>query len=182
MTNEIDIIENTLFSVIDSGAIMTQRLGEGRMIPVLYLDYKDNPHFENLFVIHEHFPSGDVFSRWSRGKTDKYLLFLELKFVRPSSFTIIIKFQLSEQAFIVDSILKSKAAFLQSKKVFHKSVSDIISVPRIAVEIPSIINDWNKTRETIIEENFRKEGRSKKDAKKCSRIYWKELDKFRNFL
>lgn len=177
------IAEEELFSIVDAGAIATEGHGNGRLIPVLYLNYKDNSAFENFIEIHEHFDSGDVDSTWAKDSKDKNLLFLRLDFKRPSSFFIIIKFEMDKHAPIIDNIIAAKGAYLQSKNLLGKPVSQTQEAARVIVEIPTELDviDWNKTRKKIATKRIRKEGFSKKEAVELADKFWEELDQIRKF-
>ncbi len=162
-------MSNYILPVIRDGAIGSQQIGDGRIIPVLILDSTSCKDFETLVEIQEETGPGDVVVVWGYNPVNTRNVRLKIRFLKPMELEIIIPFDLKYQGPLVDTIINSRAVYLQSNK-YGDSVVEGLQKPKIVIEVKPItkLNNWDKILIDNITKRFRDNGQSKKNAKKLA--------------
>lgn len=128
--------------IVSDAAMAREGVGDGRFIPILIVDATNRPDIDDLVKFHDHMPSGDVHCTWGSNHPkqwkkpytlDKVALFLE--FERPSETFAILEFDIVRQGAVIDTILMSKAFYLQPGRIGERFVHDM-EKSKILVEIP----------------------------------------------
>ncbi len=156
--------------IVGDGAIATVTLGEGRMIPVLIIDTSERPDVEDLIKAQEQQPQGDVQSQWGRLSRSKSHVSLVLVFQRPSNVLLILEFDAVRQGILIESILTSKALYIQPGRMGDR-LSSTLDNSRILVEVPErgFWQEWRNIWHRKLEKYFRKEGLKRSDAREAAR-------------
>lgn len=155
--------------VVADGAVGAQGVAGGRLIPVLILDARERPDFEENVKLHKGRGLGDVKSTWMAmpGVSDACLL---LEFSGHTKVNIVIAFEVGTQYLLVDQILRSKSVLLQPGKPGDR-VKDTFGVqPSISVEVngewPAKV--WEKILTKAFIKSYKKEGFNNKTAKELA--------------
>jgi len=155
--------------IVADGAIATTILGEGRLIPVLIIETSARPDIDELVTALQRPPPGDATSRWGRLHWHKRSVVLVLSFERPSQVGIVLEFNIADQGILVDSILTSKALYLQPGRLGDRLSSSLES-PRIFVEVPDLgfKSEWDRMWPKAIAAKLRQSGLSRTKAKEAA--------------
>lgn len=155
--------------VVADGAIGAEGIAGGRLIPVLILDTRSRPDFEENVRLHKGAGLGDVKSTWMvmPGVSDACLL---LEFSGHAKVNVVIAFEVGTQYLLVDQILRAKAVLLQIGKPGDR-VKDTFGVqPSISVEVngewPS--NIWENILTRAFIKSYKKEGFNSRAAKELA--------------
>lgn len=151
--------------IIADGSIASASLGDGKCIPVLIIDTSKRSDINDLVkAINTQLP-GDVRSGWINYKKQAGLISLFLNFERPSEIIVILEFNIIRQGILIESILSSKALYLQPGKNGDK-VSSTFCNDRILVEVPDMgfYSQWNEIFQKQLEIYFRKNGADRKTS------------------
>jgi hypothetical protein len=169
--------EHEVIRVVADGAISESRTHDGRLVTVLFLDCSRHPHFEDVIRLHPKTSSGDVISTWATTKSQSLTLGLHLNFIRPISCEAMVLFEMPKHVYIIDSIIRNRACYIQSSKYGTKLAYTFNGTPRILLEIPSngMPLDWDELADRIIYNRFREEGLSRPQAKGAAKGFWKEI-------
>lgn len=160
------ISESSTVPIISDGAIATQEIGEGRMVPVLVVDCSEKVELRDLIYAHEYSPPGDVTVTWATPRWSKRMVLLLLKFSKPSTLEVLLKFDVKKQGGVVDGILHANALYLQPSESGTKVV-DGLGKGKILVEIPDtgFFPEWEKIYSNTLTKEFKKSGFSKREAR-----------------
>lgn len=136
-----DLCKNPV-PIVSDAAMSSESIGDGRFIPIIIVDTTNRPDIDDLVKFHDHIPSGDVHCTWGSNhpkqwkkpyNLDKLALFLE--FERPSETFVILELDVVERGTVIDTILMSKAFFLQPGRIGELFMHDM-EKPKILVEVP----------------------------------------------
>ena len=154
--------------IVGDGAIATNAIGEGRMVPVLIVDCSEKVELRDLIYAHEDTESGDVSVRWTTEKWKKDKIILLLEFSSPSVLEVFLKFDVKKYVGVIDGILHANALYLQPEES-GKKVSEGMDNVKILVEIPDtgFLPAWEKIYTGCLTKVFKKSGFSKAEAKKA---------------
>lgn len=154
-----------LVPIVGEGAISDPDWGNGRLIPVLILDCSVHQPLEDLILVHQDTPPGDVTTTWSRKLLNKNEVFLNFEFSRPVETKATVAFDLSSHGGLIDCIINVRGVYLQPLTSGPK-VSEGLGKPKILVEVPptSTFPGWNDLYTDSIEKFYRKRGLSKAQA------------------
>jgi len=176
MKRAYKVSTSLIVPIVHDGAIATQKVGEGRMIPVLIVDCSEKVELRDLIYAHEDSGVGDVTITWAteRWKNDKILL--QLEFSRPSSLKIILEFNITKQGGVIDSIFHANALYLQAGEPDSKII-DGLNGGNILVEVPDtgFFSKWDSLYTKAIVKKFKKSGFSKSEAKKSTEEFKSRL-------
>ena len=158
----------------------TRGLGEGRSIPLLIIDAEERPDLFTLVNAHETNPPGDMTCRW--GTLDKDTVILLIKFLRPIEIEILLTFNIEKYGGLIDTILTSKAFYLQPGKDGDR-LSNTIDNPRIIVEIPEtgFKQIWDDIYFKQLRKSFRQKGLNRQQSKKAAKNMIHEFRKITGF-
>lgn len=176
MKRAYKVSTSLIVPIVHDGAIATQKVGEGRMIPVLIVDCSEKVELRDLIYAHEDSGAGDVITTWAieRWKNDKVLL--QLEFSRPSSLKIILEFDIAKQGGVVDSIFHANSLYLQAGEPGSKII-DGLNGGNILVEVPDtgFFSRWDSLYTKAIVKKFKKSGFSRSEAKKATEEFKNSL-------
>lgn len=155
--------------IVGDGAIATQAIGEGRMVPVLIVDCSEKVELRDLIYAHEDTESGDAATTWATEKWKKDKVLLLLEFTSPSNLEILLQFEVKKYGGVIDGILHSHALYLQPTESGSR-VSEGMDKAKILVEIPDtdFLPEWEKIYTNCLQKSFKKSGFSKSEAKKAA--------------
>jgi hypothetical protein len=161
-------IERSLVPIVSDAAISSIGVADGRMLPLVIIDTSFRSDIEDAIKAHVKLGPGDVDSVWVKPSSkdkDRIGLLLELK--KLSSCTILLSFNISRNAGLVDLIVHSQGLYLQAGRMGNR-LKSTMDKERILVEVPSknFQDEWNKMLHYVIERDFRKSGASRHEAKK----------------
>lgn len=161
-------IDYPIFKVVGNGGLSNPFRGEGRFYPALILSIGEHSEVKELLKLHKETPPGDTNIVWGRNKSffKPKTVILSLEFLRPMQISFAIEFDIKSQYFLVDGILQQRGVILVSGKNNDK-VSELIN-ESIIVEVPHLDFDqpWSKILRDTLMDKYRKEGASRKDAKR----------------
>ena len=165
------IIKNDypVYTIQESGLISNPDWAEGRMIPAVILNSRQNSDLKDFIKTHtETNIPGDAIVQWgwpisifSKTKTWE----LMVKFVKPMELTFNIEFVLEKHYSLIDAIFHSRGLYIAYGYVGEKlSKSNHLMV---LVEIPDTETDqkWNSTLSEIIKNKLKRKGVNKKNLK-----------------
>jgi hypothetical protein len=173
-----------LFNIVGNGAILHDEIGEGRFIPVLIIDFGGFSDASDLFIVHRSTVAGDVKTTWSKDFTlfkSKYI-FLQIEFLRPMEISFGIRFDLSNQFPLVDSVINANCFYLCSGKLGDQ-VSEQKS-DRILIEVPEtgFKSLWQTILTDTLTSQYKKIGANKKDIRSIVDLHIKEIRKIQNII
>ena len=168
MTHKVKIANSYTLEVIQSGIMAMSSTADGRLVPHLIINTKDNESLLNLIKIHKDTPPGDVQSKWGTKRFSSKKIFLILNFYRPVELEIAIEFELSKHHHAIDGIIINRAVYLQPGKLGDK-LSDDVNAHKLLLEIPArtTFPDWNTIQEKHVRKILKKEGVGRKEMKKA---------------
>ena len=176
---DFNVPENVKYPVkiVRDAAISSAEVADGRFIPVLIIDTTERSDIDELVQFHDLTPAGDVQCTWGSNRARKWkktpvdlskvALFLE--FERPSETFINIEFDVLENGAVIDTILGSKAFYLQPGREGDRLSHDI-DRPKIGVEVPDtgFKELWGELWHKRLVKKFKKEGLNRSDAIKAA--------------
>tara|TARA_B100000315_G_C14536071_1_gene568501 strand:- start:1054 stop:1617 length:564 start_codon:yes stop_codon:yes gene_type:complete len=164
-----NISESLIVPIVKNGAIATQRIGEGRMVPVLIVNCSEKVELRDLIYAHKDSAPGDVSVTWATPKRGKDKVYLQLKFTIPSSLEVFLQFDIKNLGGVVDGILHAKALYLQPTESGTR-VMDGLENEKILVEIPDtgFFPTWEKLYTGNLTKTFKKLGFSRSEAKQAA--------------
>lgn len=160
--------------IISDAGMATESVGDGKLIPILIVDSTGRADIDDLIRFHNHTPAGDVRCTWGSNRLikfphsiEKVALFLE--FERPIKTFAILEFSVVSQGVIVQSILESKAFYLQVGRKGDRFIHDM-DRHKILVEVPDtgFREFWEKLWHKNFVRKFMKDGLSRKNATKAA--------------
>lgn len=168
--------ENSIVPIVNDGAIATEEVGEGRMIPVVVVDCSEKVEFRDLIYAHENLIPGDVNITWVTPRWGNKKVGLLLEFKKPSVLEVLFQFDIKKQGGVVDAILHSNALYIQPEESGSK-VSQGLEKAKIIIEVPDtgFFQEWDKRYTKIIAKNFKKSGFSKAESKKATEEFKTKL-------
>lgn len=158
------------------GGIGHPDVGDGRIIPVVIIDCKDDRNVYELILHHEHTPPGDVRVTWIRDLLDSKHIYLKLEFELPMKHVTRVKFVLSKHSAVIDCAIRSRGLYIQPLESGAK-VIDGLNEPKLLIEIPSSATfpEWPKIHRKVITKIYRKQGASKHEAKELTENHLEKL-------
>ena len=168
--------ESVAVPIAGDAGIATEGTRYGRLIPLLILDTTNRPDISEAIRIQSSVQSGDVEFFWGKLSKNSENISLFLSFKRPTNRNAIIEFDLIKRGILVESILTTKAVYIQAGKPGDR-ISDDFSRPKLLIEIPDtgFRPYWDKIYSKSLMKYFRKEGYSHKEAKVAVKTYLKNL-------
>jgi hypothetical protein len=122
--------------IVADGAIMTEGVADGKLLPLIILDTSARPDIEDLVLAHQD-PnvSGDVTTSWLKQSwRDRSELRLLLEFVQPVACVGVVAFNLSRYAGFVDQIVQNEGLYIQLGRPGDR-LKNTLTAPRMVVEI-----------------------------------------------
>ncbi len=161
------IVDYPFYKVVSDGTMSSPVVGEGRFIPALIIDVKENNEIIELINLHKKMPPGDIATQWSFPNTlfKPKVMYLNLEFSKPMRIEFGIEFNLELQHFLIDGIIQSQAFYLVTG-VSGMKVSEIIH-DSILIEAPNpnIDTIWNEMLRNIIRKRYKGIGAKKSEIK-----------------
>lgn len=176
MKRAYKVSKSLIVPIVHDGAIATQKVGEGRMIPVLIVDCSEKIELRDLIYAHEDLGAGDVSITWATQLCINDKVLLQLEFSRPSHLKIILELDITKQGGVVDSIFHANALYLQAGEPGSKII-DGLNSGNILVEVPGtgFFSKWDSLYTKAIMKKFKKSGFSKSEAKKATEEFKSRL-------
>ncbi len=174
---------STVVPIIDDGAIATEKVGEGRMVPVVILDCTEIIELRDLIYAHEeNLPPGDVECTWGTITKDKTKVVLILNFIKPKNLEVSLHFDIEKQYSIIDGILIANGLYLQPTES-GKKVSQGLQKKKIIVEIPDtgFSSKWEDLYSKMLVKKFKKSGFSRSEAIKKTEIFKEKIRELLSF-
>lgn len=174
---------STVVPIIDDGAIATEKVGEGRMVPVVIIDCNEIIELRDLIYAHEeNLPPGDVECTWATLVKDKTKVVLILKFLKPKNLVVSLHFDIEKQYSTVDGILISNGLYLQPSESGMK-VSEGLQNKKILVEIPDtgFSPKWEDLFTKMLVKKIKKSGFSRSEAIRKTDEFKKKIRSFLSF-
>lgn len=167
--------------IVGDGAISSQLVGDGRLIPILIVDTATRPDVEELVRVHEHISPGDCSGQWARNLDEQDQAVLVLKFSRPIETTVAIAFDMPKQSILVDMILISQALYFQPGRPGDRPMNTQ-GASKILVEATrtGFEDVWEKWLRHSLKKMFRKEGLSRPNARYATEELIRESRKLAN--
>lgn len=165
------------FEVVGDGGISNETLGEGRFIPSIIIDIREQNSISDLIKMHSSTPPGDAIFQWSREfsifKAKK--LYLNVEFAKPMQLSFGISFDLLKQFAIIDGIIQSKGLYLQTGKAGDKisefkTESILLEVPETGFE-----SQWEEILLDTVKTRYKKLGATKNEIKILSQKHIKSM-------
>ncbi|WP_412469982.1 MULTISPECIES: hypothetical protein [unclassified Halobacteriovorax] len=159
-------------------SIASSTTGDGRMLPVIFIDIRDRTDILDLIKVHEDGNQGDVVSCWGIRKILPKHIFLTLEFKNPMPIFFAIQFDLKDFKNAVDLIINAKGAYILPT-CYAKNIKEGVSAPKILIEIPPGTKPkyWDNLYYKLIYKSFKKDGMSKKKATEATNNYIIEFRK-----
>jgi hypothetical protein len=170
--------ERAPIAIVASAALAAERIGDGRLIPLLIVDTSSRPDLEELIRLHEFVSPGDVDLQWGHTGRSREKIALFLSFKRPMELVAIVEFDIVEEGVLVDEILSAKIMYLQAGKLGDSFLKNV-NAPRIFIEIPDLgfRDAWDKMFHKRVAASFRARGLSRQEAKVSARNCIREIRK-----
>lgn len=159
--------------ILKVGAIGNPNIGDGRLVPYITVDCKNNKSLEKCIEIHGQMSRpGDVSCAWGWQRFNKSHAFLRLAFSRPMKCEAHLQLSVAEQGYVVDWILEVKGLYLQSSKYGNRA-SEGYGQPAVLVEVPrtATFPVWEKVYQRALGRKFKKMGVSKSDVARSIKDY-----------
>ena len=168
--------------IVSDGLVGTAAVDDGRTVPVIVIDTSSRRDIDRLVLAHKKLGPGDVVSGWpiTRSWLAERSIRLILRFVRPSSCTVILEFDVEQQGVLVDQVLYAKGLWLQPGRHGDRP-GTLLDKPKLLVEVPpnqEFRRVWEPMFEKAMIRRFRKQGLSRPIAKRCGKKLineWREL-------
>ena len=167
--------------IVRDGAIATEQVLGGRLVPVLILDTSQRPDVAELIRVHQFLSPGDVASVWGYRSVRARTVGLVLDFLRPSQLKILLKFDITGQGLLVDSILDARAVCLQDGMTGDR-LATTMDHDRMIVEVTASPPKWNRLLRRELERDFRRKGSTRRQASEAAErtiSKWRHLQKMR---
>lgn len=159
-------INYPFYKVVADGGMSAPSIGEGRLVPALIIDIKNDIEVSELIQLHKGTLPGDIQLVWSlpKGFFFPKSIYLNLEFIRPMNLKFGIEFTISNQFSLIDGIIQSRAFYLITGKSSDK-VSQLIN-ESILIEVPNLNFDkkWNDMLFLIVKKKYKNMGASRKEA------------------
>lgn len=171
-------------SIVADGAIATEALGEGRLIPLIIVDAHNRADIVEIVRIHQHTGQGDVGAQWVQIEGRPGTVSLVLRFIRPAEATAIVEFDLGQnQGVLVDQILSANGLYLQCG-VEGDRLRDDVQRPKLVIEVPDtgFKKDWDRIYKRHWVERLKASGRSRAECRRLANeaiAKLRELNRFR---
>lgn len=168
--NKLTVKNEGYFSLVGDGAIANSKTADGRLIPVMILDARENKQLEYLVKMHDQIDTADVISIWGVARFNSSRVDLVLFFKSPIELQVAVSLNPMKHATLIEGILISKAVYIQPGAPGDK-ISDNINAPKILVEIPArtTFDKWDGIFEKSVIKKLKKEGLRGKNLKEASR-------------
>jgi len=168
-------IDYPIFKVVADGGLSVPVIGEGRFLPSVMIDIKENVEVAELLKLHENTPPGDTVLQWSLPATifsKAKCVILNLTFLKPMKMTFGIEFSISERHAVIDGIIHSRGFHLQVGKIGDKTSTIFLDESKqkthgcILIEVPNTGFDgkWNELLQNYLKHKYRKMGASRNKA------------------
>ena len=149
--------------IVGDGAIATEQVLSGRLVPVLILDTSQRPDVAELIRVHQFLSPGDVASVWGYRSVQARTVALVLDFQRPSELKALLEFDVAGQGLLVDSILDARAVYLQDGMSGDR-LPTTMDHDRMIVEVTARPPKWNRLLKRELERDCRRKGSTRQQA------------------
>ena len=167
--------------IVGDGAIATEQVLGGRLVPVLILDTSQRPDVAELVRVHQFLPPGDVTSVWGYRSVRARTVLLVLDFLRPSELKVLLKFDIAGQGKLVDFILDARAVCLQDGIPGDRLLTTM-DHDRMIVEVTASPPRWDKLLTRELKRDSRRKGSTRQQASEAAERTigeWRHLQKLR---
>lgn len=174
--------EKVAVPIAGDAGIAIEGTGHGRLIPLLILDTTSRPDLTEAIRIQSSVPSGDVETFWGKHSKKPDHITLFLSFERPTNRNALIEFDLVKRGILIESILTTKAVYIQAGKPGDR-ISDDLNRPKVLIEIPDtgFRPYWDKIFSKSLMKYFHKAGYSRKEAKLAVKAHLKNIREYVQF-
>ena len=174
--------EKKLIPIVGDAAIASEKIGDGRLVPLIIIDTSDRPELSELIRVHQHLPPGDVEVQWGQVQGATGRVVLVLSFRKPVETVAILDFDIIKQGILVDQILTARFFYLQSGQPGDRFITNP-TAPRIFVEVPDthFREHWDKLFHKQITKYMRTKGFARKQAKQAAIQAIKQMRDFGRF-
>jgi hypothetical protein len=176
-----DVVERTPLKIVSDALVANSMLADGRLLPVLLVDCTTRTDIEDLIKAHAHITPGDVKTQWGKSSKTSKTIQLILAFEKPSKCKAVLEFDILNQGGVVDRIMCCEALILQCG-VEGERFKNTLDREKIVVEVPSkdTWSLWNEELFKALEDDAKRRGMSKKQAKEYASEVIKEWRQFGN--
>jgi hypothetical protein len=169
--------------IVADAAIATERMGDGRLIPLVIIDTTNRLDLEEFVRIHQYAGPGDADSQWATLEDSSGRVALLLTFKKPMEMTAVLAFDPLKQGGLVDQIIHTKGLYIQAGRPGDRLIKNP-NAPKIIVEIPDtgFADVWNDIFFRAVVRRMRNEGLSRHEAKQAATAYitnWRNFGNFR---
>jgi hypothetical protein len=173
-------LEGVPVPIANDAAIATTEVKGRAFIPLLILDTRKRQDIENLITAHKATHQGECTSRWGRhSDKDQGPIILLLQFSRPAICTVLLHLDPLGSGGTIDQIIDSEAVYLMPGKPGDRLIHDL-GRNKILVQVPSseFSSEWNRILQKTLQDEGRRKGLSRTDAKQYSSGVIKSWRKF----
>jgi hypothetical protein len=178
----IQILQEHPIPIVADAAIATERMGDGRLIPLVILDTTNRPDLEEFIRIHAYAGPGDADSQWASLQDSSGRVALLLTFKKPMEMTAILAFDSAIQGGLVDQIIHSRGLYIQAGREGDRFIKNP-DAPKVIIEIPDtgFAEVWDELFFRAVVQRMRQQGLTRREAKQAARSYITDWRKFGSF-
>ena len=154
--------------IVRDAVVAVRGLAGGQMIPLLILDTTSRPDIVEMVRVHEHLGMGDAISRWMRSSRWSLTnLSLLITTTRPVQCTMLLDFNLSTQAVIVEQIVRAQSLYIQPGRPGERLMTTMEN-QRVLIEVPSreFRPEWDRIFRKTTRADLRRRGLDRTQAKR----------------
>jgi|GEM_PF-588008 hypothetical protein len=160
----IRVNKDEVYTVIADGILSIPNFADGRLIPGILIDVKDNLKIPEIIKLHDSLPPGDVEYHWAKKTFHPESLLLKINYKAPMQAQFAIEFLIPRRFAVIEGIIQSRSVYLALGKEGDKFSDNIDNGMVFEVPDMGIDKDWEKVLiRTLIKKN-RKEGYNKRDS------------------
>lgn len=160
--------EDVPVPIVSDAIIATTGVADGKLIPLVIVDTTLRPDIDDTVKAHASLGPGDVTSYWSRpSRWHTWKVTLILDFLQPAACIVALECDVGQKGGLLDAIVQAQGLYLQPGRPGDR-LRDKLEAPRILVEVSSreFRQTWDQILQDGLTRRFRREGMSKRDAKR----------------
>lgn len=152
-----------VYHIQEHGLISISKLGDGRMIPCVVLNSKENSELKEFIVAHNEMNGpGDAATQWGIPTRQFFKVkdwVLTVTMHKPRMFNFYILFNLEKHSSVLDAIFQSRGLYI-SYGFSGEKISKINGKPIVLIEIPDLNQDekWETTLREQLRIRLKKQG------------------------
>lgn len=158
-----------ILKIVSAARLADPMVGDGRLIPVLTLDFSESPQLSALLEFHGKTP-GDVISTWTMPKFKRKYIYLFLKFTKPVELIVAIEFKVEEHYASIDGIALNRSMYIRSSESSMR-LTENMNASSILLEIPEETEPkfWDDLYHKTMIKRLKKKGISRNLAPKLAK-------------